>query len=195
MLHVPVKKSLNATLVEFDNWFFGENYRANMNQILTFNMHEADWPRAFFTEIVKKLNDTSDTLTCSILGARYKRDKIRPNTEYSAWWQGAAWEHQPTIHKFMCQTAAASPPSAAAPAPDCWEHEAPPDVPAVPNGISWKAFPGERAEPVAAPEAVAEFMLFNTCKHFDCHSVTAYDDEVSDSFFELLPVYDPSTEA
>jgi hypothetical protein len=188
------KKTLHKTLMEFDNWLFGENYKLNMNQILRFHTNEAAWPRAFFTTIVNKFNDTSDEVSCRILGANYKLDRFKPNTEYCDWWKKAAAENQAEINNFMCVTAAASPPSAPAFASACWEHEAPPDVPAVTSGISWNAFPGERAEPVAAPEAVAELMLFNTCNPMCCHSVTLYDD-IQDSLFELLPEYDASAEA
>jgi hypothetical protein len=193
-LQMPYNKTLHATLMQFDKWLFGENYRLHMNQILTDSMNDAEWPRDFFTEIVQKLNDKSDEVPCSILGANYKLHKFAPNTTYCGWWQQAAARHQAAINKLMLVTAAASPPSAPASASACWEHEAPPDVPAATSGISWNAFPGERAEPVAAPEAVAEFMLFNTCNPLHCHSVTAYGDEIQDSFFELLPECDESAE-
>lgn len=189
-LEIPGKKSLHATLTEFDNWLCGEHYRGNFVEMLTMNTEEKEWPRAFLTEVVMKFNNTTDTAPYAILGAEYSTHKGTPNTPYRAWWKNIADKYQPAIHKFMQVNAAASPPSAGAPAPACWEHEAPPDVPAASSGTCWNAFPGERAEPVAAPEAVERFMLFNTCEHLDCDSLTAYGDQ-PDKLFELLVECDP----
>lgn len=116
-LKIPVRSSLSAMLVDFEDWFFGENYTTNIDSIYKFDSNEDQWPHAFFTEVFLKFNDTNDPKPCMILGQQYKSKKYGPNTEYFSWWHETAQQHRDAINNFMQVTALASPPSAPASAP------------------------------------------------------------------------------
>lgn len=116
-LKIPVRSSLSAMLVDFEDWFFGENYRTSINSIYKFVSDEGQWPNDFFTDVVLKFDDTNDMQTCMILGEQYQKQKYGPNTKYFRWWHEAAQRHRHAIDEFMQATAPASPPSAPASAP------------------------------------------------------------------------------
>ena len=117
MLKIDVRSSLHAILVDFEDWFFGENYTSKIDSIYRFDSNEDQWPHGFFTEVLLKFNDTNDTRPCMILGKHFKTKKYGPNTEYFSWWHDTAERHRDAINNFMQVTAPASPPSAPASAP------------------------------------------------------------------------------
>ena len=139
MLNIRVRSSIDAMLVDFEDSFFGENYRTKFDSIYKRVSDEDPWPHEFFTAISHKFDDTNDTQPCMILGAKYKTEKYRPNSAYCSWWRQAATQHRDAINAFMKVTAPASPPSAPASAP-----ASPPSTP---------------ASAPAEPELVQEIMI------------------------------------